>query len=163
MLKHHEYGRAVDWWCLGSVLYEMLCGLVWNISISHPPRLIGISSASVLLTRLSGDVRPYLTRFAPVSRARATRGALLHLRLSRYMWPKSLHSQSYLPLLQALLIKIPDQRLGGGPGDAEDVRRHLFFSDINWEKLERKEVCRMCVSALLISDRALCDADCAAV
>jgi hypothetical protein len=43
--------------------------------------------------------------------------------------------------LQGLLVKIPDQRLGGGPGDAADVRRHLFFSDINWEKLERREVC----------------------
>jgi hypothetical protein len=42
--------------------------------------------------------------------------------------------------MQALLVKIPDQRLGGGPGDADDVRRHLFFSDINWERLERKEV-----------------------
>ena len=41
---------------------------------------------------------------------------------------------------QALLVKIPDQRLGGGLGDADDVRSHLFFSDINWEKLERKEV-----------------------
>jgi len=28
VLKKQEYGRAVDWWCLGAVLYEMLVGLV---------------------------------------------------------------------------------------------------------------------------------------
>lgn len=27
VLKKQSYGRAVDWWCLGCVTYEMLCGL----------------------------------------------------------------------------------------------------------------------------------------
>ena len=48
--------------------------------------------------------------------------------------------------MQALLVKLPDQRLGGGPGDSEDIRSHLWFSDINWEKLERKEVCAALLS-----------------
>ena len=28
VLKRQGYGRGVDWWCLGCVTYEMLCGLV---------------------------------------------------------------------------------------------------------------------------------------
>lgn len=28
VLKKLPYDRTVDWWCLGSVLYEMLFGLV---------------------------------------------------------------------------------------------------------------------------------------
>ena len=28
VLRKQSYGRAVDWWCLGCVTYEMMCGLV---------------------------------------------------------------------------------------------------------------------------------------
>jgi serine/threonine protein kinase len=27
IIRGEAYGRPVDWWCLGTVLYEMLCGL----------------------------------------------------------------------------------------------------------------------------------------
>jgi serum/glucocorticoid-regulated kinase 2 len=28
VLRREPYTKAVDWWCLGSVLYEMLCARV---------------------------------------------------------------------------------------------------------------------------------------
>ena len=28
VLRRETYTKAVDWWCLGSVLYEMLCARV---------------------------------------------------------------------------------------------------------------------------------------
>ena len=38
-------------------------------------------------------------------------------------------------MLTRLLIRDPKLRLGSGPGDAEELRSHPFFSDINWERL----------------------------
>lgn len=33
VLRKQAYDKAVDWWCLGAVLYEMLYGLVKNYFI----------------------------------------------------------------------------------------------------------------------------------
>lgn len=76
VLKKHSYGRAVDWWCLGCVTYEMICGLVrllfkfssllpvlcfsfsnfflpfFSLFCSHAP-------ASILQSRLQRNVRTY--------------------------------------------------------------------------------------------------------
>lgn len=43
-----------------------------------------------------------------------------------------------------LLVKDPRQRLGGGPGDAKELKEHTFFKEapppFNWEALERREI-----------------------
>lgn len=39
-----------------------------------------------------------------------------------------------------LLVKDPRKRLGGGMEDAEELKRHPFFSDLDWEALARKEI-----------------------
>ena len=40
-----------------------------------------------------------------------------------------------------LLVKDPRQRLGGGPGDAQEVKAHKFFVPaINWDDLLRKNI-----------------------
>ena len=46
----------------------------------------------------------------------------------------------YSSLLEGLLIRIPDQRLGGGPADAAAVKEHPFFAEIDWDALDRKEI-----------------------
>ena len=33
VLRKEPYDRAVDWWCLGAVLYEMLHGLVSGVEL----------------------------------------------------------------------------------------------------------------------------------
>ena len=37
-------------------------------------------------------------------------------------------------------MKDPRKRLGGGPDDAESVRRHVFFKSIHWDDLLRKNI-----------------------
>ena len=39
-----------------------------------------------------------------------------------------------------LLIKEPRNRLGGGPLDAEEVKRHKFFNLINWDDLLKRNI-----------------------
>lgn len=36
-------------------------------------------------------------------------------------------------ILIALLSKNPNRRLGAGEGDAEEVKNHPFFKDIDWD------------------------------
>jgi serine/threonine protein kinase len=54
-------------------------------------------------------------------------------------YPSSMPEDS-VSILQGLLTKEPDQRLGSGPSDAQDVMGHKFFKDINWDKLYHKRV-----------------------
>ncbi|XP_076066239.1 ribosomal protein S6 kinase alpha-5-like isoform X2 [Oratosquilla oratoria] len=42
--------------------------------------------------------------------------------------------------ISKLLVKDPRQRLGGGPGDAEELKRHAFFKNLNWDDLAKKKI-----------------------
>ncbi|KAL3985473.1 Protein kinase domain family protein [Acanthocheilonema viteae] len=102
VLEDNDYGRAVDWWGVGVVMYEMMCGRLPFYSKDHEKLFELI---------LTGTIRFPSKLTAP---ARA--------------------------LLTGLLIKDPNQRLGGGPEDAQEIMQHEFFNNINWEKLYRKEI-----------------------
>lgn len=41
-------------------------------------------------------------------------------------------------IVQKLLVREPEQRLGSGPEDALEVMRHAFFKGINWDDLYNK-------------------------
>eukprot|EP00035_Acanthoeca_spectabilis_P020608 m.433793 g.433793 ORF g.433793 m.433793 type:complete len:520 (+) comp17618_c0_seq1:4333-5892(+) len=102
VLKKHSYGRPVDWWCLGCVTFEMMCGL--------PPFY-------------SRDCNEMYDR-------------ILH---------DSLSFPDFVPgparsFLRGLLVRIPDQRLGGSIKDAKDVMAHEFFDGLDWTVLEKREI-----------------------
>ncbi|KAG8224373.1 hypothetical protein J437_LFUL005255 [Ladona fulva] len=42
--------------------------------------------------------------------------------------------------IRRLLIKDPRKRLGGGKGDAEELKQHPFFRGMDWEKLAKKDI-----------------------
>ncbi|XP_008199672.1 ribosomal protein S6 kinase alpha-5 isoform X2 [Tribolium castaneum] len=42
--------------------------------------------------------------------------------------------------ISKLLVKDPRKRLGGGEGDAKELKKHSFFKSLDWEKLARKEI-----------------------
>lgn len=33
-----------------------------------------------------------------------------------------------------------EKRLGSGPRDAEEIKEHPFFQDVNWDKLLKREI-----------------------
>jgi len=97
ILNRHGHGRAVDWWSLGALLYEMLTGL--------PP--FYCQDRDKLFEKI---------------------------RKSELHYPQSL-SRTANNVLRGLLTRDPTARLGSGPNDAEDIKRHEFFAEIDWEEL----------------------------
>jgi len=102
ILNRQGHGRAVDWWSLGALLYEMLSGL--------PP-------------------------FYCQDRERLFE----KIRKSELHYPASV-SRPAKNVLKGLLNKDPTGRLGSGPGDAEEIKRHEFFAEIQWEKLMNGDI-----------------------
>uniref|UniRef100_A0A8C6AZ65 Ribosomal protein S6 kinase n=4 Tax=Odontoceti TaxID=9722 RepID=A0A8C6AZ65_MONMO len=43
-------------------------------------------------------------------------------------------------LLRSLFKRNPANRLGSGPDGAEEIKRHVFYSTIDWNKLYRREI-----------------------
>ncbi|KAF5273820.1 hypothetical protein FQA39_LY00935 [Lamprigera yunnana] len=102
VLVDGKYGRGVDWWGVGIITYEMICG-----------RLPFYNKDYEILIRL------------------------ITMKAVEFPGFVSLKAQD---LIAELLIKNPRRRLGSGPNDAEDVKKHVFFKGINWEALEQKEI-----------------------
>jgi len=102
VLKGQGHGMAVDWWSLGTLIYEMLTGLPpfysQNINIMYQKILNG------------------------------------ELRFPSYVTGDAQH------LLEGLLTREVDKRLGSGSSGSQDVMNHPFFKDIDWKKLEHKEL-----------------------
>jgi serine/threonine protein kinase len=102
ILYEQSYGRAVDWWAFGVLIYEMICG-------QSPFR---------------GDDEEEIFE------------SILH---DEVLYPISM-SRDAVSICQRLLIKDPNSRLGSSPHDAEEVKRHPFFREVDWRALLEKSV-----------------------
>lgn len=45
-----------------------------------------------------------------------------------------------IDLCTKLLQKDPAKRLGGGPGDAEEIKAHPWFASLNWDSIMQKTI-----------------------
>ncbi|KAG8141952.1 hypothetical protein E2320_006605 [Naja naja] len=97
ILTDPSYTRAVDWWGLGVLIFEMLVGE----SPFH-----GDNEEEMFDSIISEEVR----------------------------FPQFL-SELSTSLLHKLLEKCPERRLGAGAKDAEEVKIHPFFKEMNWAAL----------------------------
>lgn len=55
------------------------------------------------------------------------------------LYPISMPRDS-VSILQKLLTREPDQRLGSGPTDAQEIMSQPFFRNINWDDIYHKRV-----------------------
>ncbi|XP_067294857.1 serine/threonine-protein kinase N2 isoform X2 [Pseudorasbora parva] len=102
VLTDSTYTRAVDWWGLGVLIYEMLVG-----ESPFP----GDDEEEVFDSIVNDEVR-----------------------YPRFLSPES------VSVVQKLLQKNPEKRLGAGDQDANEVKKHRFFQGIDWEALLAKRV-----------------------
>ncbi|KAL5501614.1 PKC1 [Sanghuangporus vaninii] len=101
ILLEQRYGRAVDWWAFGVLMYEMLLG-------QSPFR---------------GDDEDEIF------------DAILE---DEPLYPITMPRDA-VSILQKLLTRDPNRRLGSGKGDADEIKAHPFFKDVEWDAVLQKK------------------------
>ena len=102
MLKKQGHGKAVDWYLLGVLLYEMLVGIT-----------------------------PFF--------ANGKEGIFHNIEFGELKIPEFIKEDT-ASLLRGLLQKDPWKRLGGSLKDAEEIKQHRYFKDINWDDVYNKRI-----------------------
>jgi len=102
IVEKKGHGRAVDWYSIGALTYEMLTGL--------PPYYT--RDREKLFQRIRKGDLPYPGYITAVSKS----------------------------FLQSMLNRDPEKRLGGGATDGEEVKRHPFFKNLDWMKLDARKI-----------------------
>lgn len=102
IILYQPYGKSVDFWAFGVLIYEMLSG--------QPP--------------FDGEDEDEL--FASITDHHVT-------------YPKHM-SKEAVTLCKSLLTKCPEKRLGSGNDGEKNLRDHIFFRRIDWDRIESREV-----------------------
>lgn len=102
ILLDKKYGRAVDWWAFGVLIYQML--------LQQSP-FRGEDEDEIYDAILADEP----------------------------LYPIHMPRDS-VSILQKLLTREPELRLGSGPTDAQEIMSHSFFRNINWDDVRDKKV-----------------------
>ena len=137
ILSRPNYGRAVDWWSLGAVLYEMMVGL---------PPFYDTCSLAIRRNILTMKV----TSETPNAKKVSSLKCFAFAAYFQVRFPPCVSTDA-CNLIDRLLDKNPASRLGGGSSDGAEVMGHEFFQGINWRDLESKKVSRFRVGSPSVS------------
>jgi serine/threonine protein kinase len=102
ILLDKKYGRAVDWWAFGVLIYQML--------LQQSP-FRGEDEDEIYDAILADEP----------------------------LYPIHMPRDS-VSILQKLLTREPELRLGSGPTDAQEVMSQPFFKGINWDDVYHKRI-----------------------
>ncbi|KAJ2491481.1 Serine/threonine-protein kinase Sgk2 [Coemansia sp. RSA 2050] len=123
VLLRQRYGKEVDWYCLGAVLYEMLTGL---------PPFYHQDNNAMYQRILNEDLR-FPSALPPPAACNGTMyagsGNVAGHAIGRY-------AQDFV---FRMMERDPQKRLGHGVFGTENVKRHVFFHGIDWGKIYRQE------------------------
>jgi serine/threonine protein kinase len=100
ILLDKKYGRAVDWWAFGVLIYQML--------LQQSP-FRGEDEDEIYDAILADEP----------------------------LYPIHMPRDS-VSILQKLLTREPELRLGSGPTDAQEIMSQPFFRNINWDDVYNK-------------------------
>lgn len=101
ILMDEGHGKAVDWWSLGILIYELLVGV---------PPFYSRNKKEMYFKILKCEFR-FPTYVTPDART----------------------------LLQGLLTRDPNSRLGSGPEDAVVIKSHAWFASMDWDRVLARE------------------------
>lgn len=140
--KSCGYSLPVDWWALGVVVFEMLCGALPTFKSAcdldnesaielaskgdWPDRGTSLTALNAVRTKSPSAQDPPTTSstdWSPI--LTASNAALLST--------SGLHSSGWI-LIQSLLIPCPEERLG--PWNAGVLKDHPFFHGIDWAEVD---------------------------
>ncbi|KAI9713414.1 MAG: Serine/threonine kinase [Bogoriella megaspora] len=102
ILLDKKYGRAVDWWAFGVLIYQML--------LQQSP-FRGEDEDEIYDAILADEP----------------------------LYPIHMPRDS-VSILQKLLTREPELRLGSGPTDAQEIMSHAFFRNFNWDDVYHKRI-----------------------
>jgi atypical protein kinase C iota type len=130
ILRGEDYGFSVDWWALGVLLYEMLCG-------RSPFDISGIENAEQVPNLCQSRKRRSIHSS---SFLQTTEDFLFQVILEKAIRiPRSL-SVKAASVLKGFLNKSPNERLGCQRENGFlDIVNHQFFKTIDWEMVNYKE------------------------
>lgn len=100
IIKGTGHSRGADWWSLGALLYEMLCGRPPHYNRDRYQMLRDIVEKPIVM-------KPYFSNEA-------------------------------ISLLRVLLERDPSKRIGFSERDADEIKEHPFFADVDWNQIAKK-------------------------